>query len=76
MPDGSPLLLALDTLVSPAEVVQDVLVRLRGHYRAIAVDGLADVREQDTQGTVLAVHVSEDEDPTMRWHRHVRRSEK
>ncbi|GAA1341437.1 hypothetical protein GCM10009647_085110 [Streptomyces sanglieri] len=76
MLDGSPLLLTLDSLISAVEVVQDVLMHLRCHYRAIAVDGLTNVREQDPQGTVLTVHVSEDIDPKMRWNRQICRSEK
>ncbi|MFB7215322.1 hypothetical protein [Streptomyces sp. NPDC056255] len=75
MLDGSLLLLAPDSLISAAEVVQDVLMHLRRHYRAIAVDDLTNVREQDPQGTVLAVHIPEDIDPKMRRNRQICRSE-
>ncbi len=46
-------------------------MHLRRHYRAIAVDDLTNGREQDPQGTVLAVHISEDVDPKMRRDRQV-----
>jgi hypothetical protein len=73
--DGSPLLLAPNSLISAAEVIQDVLMHLRCHHRAIAVDDLTNVREQDPQGTVLAVHISEDVDPKMRRNRQICRPE-
>ncbi|WUN29243.1 hypothetical protein OG878_40730 (plasmid) [Streptomyces sp. NBC_00316] len=71
MLDGSPLLLAPVSLISAAEAIQDVLMHLRCHYRTIAVDNLTDAREQDPQGTVLAVHISEDVDPKMRRNRQI-----
>lgn len=75
MLDGSPLLLAPNSLISAAEVIQDVLMHLRCHHRAIAVDDLTNVREQDPQGTVLAVHISEDVDPKMWRNRQICRPE-
>ncbi len=63
VPDGLPLLGPLDGCVPFGEVVARTLVHLFRDDRPVPVDGVPDVRGEDPQRPVLAVHVTQDVDP-------------